>query len=77
MVSTAGGIIIAIVVLLLAAAIGWIVFTQLRARRLGVRASVFPSSPRDLISMALALRMSPPGLHVSCGERIDWQMMSL
>lgn len=40
MVSTAGGIVIAIVVLLLAAAIGWIVFTQLRARRLGVRASV-------------------------------------
>ncbi|KAH6997541.1 hypothetical protein BGZ61DRAFT_582021 [Ilyonectria robusta] len=36
MVSTAGGIIIAIVVLLLAAAIGWIVFTQLRARRLGL-----------------------------------------
>lgn len=60
MVSTAGGIIIAIVVLLLAAAIGWIVFTQLRARRLGVCASVFPSSPRDLVSMALPLRMYPP-----------------
>ncbi|KAH7133498.1 histidine phosphatase superfamily [Dactylonectria macrodidyma] len=36
MVSTAGGIVIAIVVLLLAAVIGWIVFTQLRARRLGL-----------------------------------------
>lgn len=36
MVSTAGGIAIAVVVLLLAAVIGWIVFTQLRARRLGV-----------------------------------------
>lgn len=36
MVSTAGGIVIAVVVLLVAAAVGWIVFTQLRARRLGV-----------------------------------------
>ncbi|CAM1511152.1 Fc.00g086650.m01.CDS01 [Cosmosporella sp. VM-42] len=36
MVSTAGGIVIAIVVLLLAAAVGWVVFTQLRARRLGI-----------------------------------------
>jgi hypothetical protein len=36
MVSTAGGIVIAIVVLLIAGAIGWVVFTQMRARRLGV-----------------------------------------
>ncbi|KAL3955299.1 hypothetical protein ACCO45_010862 [Purpureocillium lilacinum] len=36
MVSTGGGIAIAVVVLLLAAAVGWIVFTQLRARKLGV-----------------------------------------
>lgn len=36
MVSTAGGIVIAIIVLLLAAAVGWVVFTQLRARRLGL-----------------------------------------
>ncbi|UNI22047.1 hypothetical protein JDV02_007972 [Purpureocillium takamizusanense] len=36
MVSTGGGIAIAVVVLLLAAAVGWIVFTQLRARRLGL-----------------------------------------
>lgn len=36
MVSTAGGIVIAIVVILVAAAIGWVVFSQLRARRLGV-----------------------------------------
>ncbi|QUC16694.1 uncharacterized protein UV8b_00935 [Ustilaginoidea virens] len=36
MVSTAGGIIIAILVLLVAAAIGWVVFTQMRARRLGL-----------------------------------------
>lgn len=35
--STAGGIVIAIFVLLIAAAVGWVVFTQLRARRLGVR----------------------------------------
>lgn len=36
MVSTAGGIVIAIVVIALAAAVGWVVFTQYRARRLGV-----------------------------------------
>lgn len=36
MVSTVGGIVIAIVVILVAAAIGWVVFSQLRARRLGV-----------------------------------------
>ncbi|KAK2595913.1 hypothetical protein QQS21_006508 [Conoideocrella luteorostrata] len=36
MVSTAGGIVIAIVVLLIAAAVGWVVFTQMRARRLGL-----------------------------------------
>ncbi|KAM0438837.1 hypothetical protein ACHAPT_001598 [Fusarium lateritium] len=36
MVSTAGGVVIAIVVLLIAAAVGWVVFTQLRARRLGL-----------------------------------------
>lgn len=36
MVSTAGGIAIAVVVLLAVAAVGWIVFTYLRARRLGV-----------------------------------------
>ncbi|KAF4487915.1 3-phytase A [Fusarium agapanthi] len=36
MVSTAGGIVIAIIVLLVAGAIGWVIFTQLRARRLGL-----------------------------------------
>ncbi|KYK59634.1 hypothetical protein DCS_00767 [Drechmeria coniospora] len=36
MVSTTGGIIIAVVVLSATAAVGWIVFTQLRARRLGL-----------------------------------------
>jgi hypothetical protein len=36
MVSTAGGIVIAIVVIIVAAAVGWVVFSQLRARRLGV-----------------------------------------
>ncbi|KAM5348462.1 hypothetical protein ACJ41O_008286 [Fusarium nematophilum] len=36
MVSTAGGIVIAIFVLLIAAAVGWVVFTQLRARKLGL-----------------------------------------
>ncbi|KAJ6444254.1 acid phosphatase-like protein [Purpureocillium lavendulum] len=36
MVSTGGGIAIAVVVLVLAAAVGWIVFTQLRARKLGL-----------------------------------------
>lgn len=46
MVSTAGGIVIAILVLLVAGAVGWVVFTQLRARRLGVcqfpRSSTLP-----------------------------------
>ena len=41
MVSTAGGIVIAIVVLVLLAAVGWVVFTQLRARRLGVSHSLY------------------------------------
>lgn len=36
MVSTAGGIVIAIIVLLVTGAVGWVIFTQLRARRLGV-----------------------------------------
>ncbi|KAL7785987.1 hypothetical protein V8C37DRAFT_393111 [Trichoderma ceciliae] len=36
MVSTAGGIVIAIVVILVVAAVGWVVFAQLRARRLGL-----------------------------------------
>ncbi|KAF4447126.1 hypothetical protein F53441_9271 [Fusarium austroafricanum] len=36
MVSTAGGIVIAIFVLLIAGAVGWVIFTQLRARRLGL-----------------------------------------
>ncbi|KAM0354063.1 hypothetical protein ACHAPU_001098 [Fusarium lateritium] len=36
MVSTAGGIVIAILVLLVAGAVGWLIFTQLRARRLGL-----------------------------------------
>lgn len=42
MVSTAGGIVIAIVVILVAAAVGWVVFSQLRARRLGVSLCSFP-----------------------------------
>lgn len=42
MVSTAGAIVITIVVLLIAAAVGWIVFTQMRARRLGVRTHIRP-----------------------------------
>lgn len=36
MVSTAGGIVIAIAVLLIAAVVGWVVFTQMRARKLGL-----------------------------------------
>ncbi|PKS09785.1 hypothetical protein jhhlp_004406 [Lomentospora prolificans] len=35
MVNTAGGIVIAVVVIAIVAALGWVVFTQLRARRLG------------------------------------------
>lgn len=45
MVNAAGGIVIAILVLLLVAGVGWVIFTQLRARRLGVsQASLFASS---------------------------------
>ncbi|TQV96602.1 hypothetical protein V2A60_003012 [Cordyceps javanica] len=51
MVSVAGGIIIAIVVLALAAAVGWFAFTQYRARRLGLPApslsSYLPWKSRD------------------------------
>ncbi|KHN97891.1 uncharacterized protein MAM_04280 [Metarhizium album ARSEF 1941] len=36
MVSTAGGIVIAILVLLTVAAVGWVVYAQMRARRLGL-----------------------------------------
>ncbi|KAF3360112.1 hypothetical protein VdG1_01802 [Verticillium dahliae VDG1] len=35
MVSTAGGIVIAIIILALAGALAWVIFTQLRARKLG------------------------------------------
>ncbi|KAJ6782752.1 hypothetical protein PWT90_03627 [Aphanocladium album] len=51
MVSVAGGIIIAIVVLAVAAAVGWIAFTQYRARKLGLPApslsSYLPWNKRD------------------------------
>lgn len=40
MVNTAGAIVIAIVVLLVIAAAAWVVFTQLRARKLGVSLAV-------------------------------------
>ncbi|KAJ2969914.1 hypothetical protein NQ176_g8430 [Zarea fungicola] len=43
MVSVAGGIVIAIVVLTAAAAVGWIAFTQYRARKLGLPAPSFSS----------------------------------
>ncbi|POR33653.1 Uncharacterized protein TPAR_06143 [Tolypocladium paradoxum] len=52
MVSTAGGIVIAIVVLLVAAAVGWVAFTQLRARRLGL--------PPPTLSSYLPWRRSEP-----------------
>jgi hypothetical protein len=48
MVSTAGGIVIAIIVIALAAAVAWVVFTQLRARRLGVCST--PRSPKPFDS---------------------------
>ncbi|KAL9943390.1 hypothetical protein ACHAO5_006975 [Verticillium nonalfalfae] len=38
MVSTAGGIVIAIILLALAGALAWVIFTQLRARKLGLPA---------------------------------------
>ncbi|RFU78384.1 hypothetical protein TARUN_3825 [Trichoderma arundinaceum] len=60
MVSTAGGIVIAIVVILVAAVVGWVVFTQLRARRLGscdvpaAHGNQNPTRPPKLLSGAAA-----------------------
>jgi hypothetical protein len=67
MVSTAGGIVIAIFVLLIAAAVGWVVFTQLRARRLGVRLIVLFCDNHS-ISRFLAIRPLYPQL---CAPRRD------
>jgi hypothetical protein len=50
MVSVGGGIAIAVVVLAAAAAIGWYVFTQMRARKLGV------SHPVPAIAISASLR---------------------
>lgn len=55
MVSTAGGIVIAIVVLLLAAAVGWVGYTQVRARKLGVRFHV-PFSSRMVLGIHQKIR---------------------
>lgn len=44
MVSPVGTFFIVLFVLVIAGAIGWIVFTQLRARRLGVSPLALPSS---------------------------------
>jgi len=41
MVNAAGGIVIAIIVILIVAGAGWVIFTQLRARRLGVSVAPF------------------------------------
>ncbi|KAK7408167.1 hypothetical protein QQX98_009696 [Neonectria punicea] len=64
MVSTAGGIVIAIIVLLVVAVVGWIVFTQLRARRLGLPppslASYLPWHKED--SLYVAPRPAPGGV---------------
>lgn len=72
MVSTAGGIVIAIIVLVLAAAVGWIVFTQLRARRLGVR---------RLISLSLSqhqhLRGCFPSLVLFCSRVLLFEIRPL
>ncbi|OAQ96348.1 hypothetical protein LLEC1_03217 [Akanthomyces lecanii] len=56
MVSVAGGIIIAIVVLALVAAVGWIAFTQYRARRLGVSTTgPFSQAAMQLVVLSCAL----------------------
>ena len=73
MVSTAGGIVIAIFVLLIAAAVGWVVFTQLRARRLGVRLIVL-FCDKHLISRFLAVRplylqLCAPRRDIAAGPR--------
>lgn len=56
MVSVAGGIVIAIVVLALVAAVGWIAFTQYRARRLGVsQTDAFSQAAVQLVILSCAL----------------------
>ncbi|GJC78044.1 hypothetical protein ColLi_00882 [Colletotrichum liriopes] len=52
MVSAAGGIVIAVLVLALVGVIGWVVFTQLRARRLGL--------PPPSLSSYIPFRKSDP-----------------
>ncbi|KAF9870375.1 hypothetical protein CkaCkLH20_12222 [Colletotrichum karsti] len=52
MVNAAGGIVIAILVILIVAAIGWVIFTQLRARRLGL--------PPPSLSSYIPFRKSDP-----------------
>jgi hypothetical protein len=63
MVSVGGGIAIAIVVLLVAAVVGWVVFTQLRARRLGVSSShPQPSTPfwNFVVELSSSIQLPPP-----------------
>uniref|UniRef100_L2FF97 Acid phosphatase-like protein n=1 Tax=Colletotrichum fructicola (strain Nara gc5) TaxID=1213859 RepID=L2FF97_COLFN len=56
MVNAAGGIVIAILVLLLVAGVGWVIFTQLRARRLGVT----PAALAFLVHTIPKIRTRPP-----------------
>lgn len=71
--STAGGIVIAIFVLLIAAAVGWVVFTQLRARRLGVCLIVLfcdhHSISPFLSARRLYLQLCAPRRDVVAGHR--------
>lgn len=78
--STAGGIVIAVVVILVAAAVGWVVFTQLRARRLGVSIDYYyypasysiplPNPPRaEHPTLTLLTQLPPPTL----SEYLPWK----
>ena len=68
MVSTAGGITIAIIVLLFAGAAGWFIFTQLRARRLGVSELSWLSQSLISNTDSLCLQLPPPSL----GSYLPW-----
>ncbi|KAI9167228.1 acid phosphatase [Paramyrothecium foliicola] len=58
MVSTAGGIAIAVVIIALGAAVGWVVFTQMRARRLGLTGGIASQLPPPSLSSYLPWKRS-------------------
>lgn len=62
MVSTAGGIVIAIVVVALVAVVGWIVFSRMRARKLGVSLPTCIGSRAAYFDLGFAAAHTTPPL---------------